>query len=373
MKEESGSEELLHKLSPKKMANILHDPLKTAKAVNLVYITDVDTPRISRQKSGKNFNYFLEGKEIKNKDVLERINKLVIPPAWENVWICALENGHLQATGIDIKKRKQYRYHPAWIALRNHSKYYRMIQFAHALPQIRLHIEKDLARKGLPQEKVLAAVVSLMERTHIRVGNNIYEKLYGSFGLTTFQDKHVDIKGNTIKLSFKGKKGVYHDIQLKNPKLSRIVQRCKEIPGKELFQYDDGYGQRHPIDSGMVNDYIREIAGENYTSKDFRTWAGTVSAFLALKELGCAETPADQKKKMAEAIDKVAAKLGNTRNVCKKYYVHPLILSLYENGTLQKYFDQLDEIERNDNQTDLTSEEKIILDILEKGMSFQYC
>ncbi|MDO5523405.1 MAG: DNA topoisomerase IB [Bacteroidia bacterium] len=359
-------EEILHNLSPKKITNILQDPQKTAKVVNLVYVTDTGSPGIMRKKNGKSFRYLLNGKEVKSKKVLQRIQKLVIPPAWEDVWICALENGHLQVTGFDVKKRKQYRYHPAWVALRNHSKYYRMVQFAHALPAIRLRIEKDLARKGLPQEKVLAAVISLMERTNIRVGNNVYEKLYGSFGLTTLKDKHIDVKGNTIRFSFKGKKGVYHDITLKNPKLSRIVQRCKEIPGKELFQYYDDEGKRQTIDSGMVNDYIKEISGEEYTSKDFRTWAGTVSAFLAFKELGCAETDTEKKRKVVEALDKVAAHLGNTRSVCKKYYVHPLIISLYESGALQDYYDQLDKIERNDNQTDLTEEEKIILSILEK-------
>lgn len=367
MQEQPEIEELLNNLSPKKIAKILHDPVNTAKAVNLVYVTDAETPGIIRKKRGAKFQYFLEDKEIKNKEVLDRIKKLVIPPAWEDVWICSLDNGHLQVTGMDAKKRKQYRYHPAWVALRNHSKYYRMIRFAYALPEIRLHLEKDLAKQGLPREKVLAAVVSLMERTNIRVGNNIYEKLYGSFGLTTLKDKHIDIKGNTIRFSFKGKKGVYHDISLRNPKLARIVLRCKEIPGKELFQYYDEEGKRQTIDSGMVNEYIRSIAGEDYTSKDFRTWAGTVNAFLAFKELGYAETQTEQKRKVVEALDMVAANLGNTRTVCKKYYVHPLIISLYENGTLRKYYEQLDKIEENDNRTDLTKEEKIILSILEKG------
>ncbi len=367
MQEANPVEEIIQKISPKKIAKILNDPEKTAKAVNLVYVSDNGTSGISREKKGKNFRYYLEGKEIKENEVLERIKKLVIPPAWEDVWICALENGHLQVTGVDAKRRKQYRYHPAWVALRNHSKYYRMIQFAHALPQIRLHVEKDLARKGLPREKVLATVISLMERTNIRVGNNIYEKLYGSFGLTTLKDKHIDVKGGTIKFSFKGKKGVHHDISLKNPKLARTVQRCKEIPGKELFQYYDEDDKRQSIDSGMVNDYIREISGSDFTAKDFRTWAGTVNAFLALKELGSAETQTEQKKKVVEALDKVAEHLGNTRAVCKKYYVHPLIISLYESGSLKDYYDELDKIEVNDNRTDLANEEKIILSLLEKG------
>lgn len=367
MQQTDPVEDIIQKMSPKKIARIINDPVKTAKAVHLVYVTDTRTQGISRKRRGKKFRYFLEDTEVKDKEVLERIRKLVIPPAWEDVWICALENGHLQVTGIDAKKRKQYRYHPAWVALRNHSKYYRMIQFANALPQIRLQVEKDLAKKGLPQEKVLATVISLMERTNIRVGNNIYEKLYGSFGLTTLKDKHINVKGSTIRFSFKGKKGVHHDIDLKNSKLARTVQRCKEIPGKELFQYYDEDGKRQPIDSGMVNDYIREISGADFTAKDFRTWAGTVNAFLALKELGGAETQTEKKKKVVEALDKVAERLGNTRAVCKKYYVHPLIISLYESDSLNDYYEQLDKIEQNDNRTDLTKEEKIILSILEKG------
>lgn len=367
MSETEQIEEIIQHITPKKFAKILNDPEKTAKTVNLVYVNDHDSAGITRKKHGDNFNYYFEGKMVKDKAVIERIKKLVIPPAWEDVWICALENGHLQATGFDVRKRKQYRYHPSWNALRNHSKYYRMIQFAHALPEIRLHVEKDLARHGMPQRKVLAAVISLMERTNIRVGNNIYEKLYGSFGLTTLKDKHIDIKGNTMKFTFKGKKGVYHDISLRNPKLARIVQKCKEIPGKDLFQYFDDEGKRQTIDSGMVNDYIREISGDNFTAKDFRTWSGTINAFLAFRELGGFETQTEQKKKIIQALDKVAEQLGNTRTVCKKYYIHPLIISLYETGGLNYYYQQLDRIEENDNKADLTCEEKIILSILEKG------
>lgn len=360
------ADKIVQKISPAKMANILHDPLKTVKAVDLVYISDHQLG-IIRKRQGKTFRYFLKGKEVNNKKVLKRIKKLVIPPAWEDVWICALENGHLQATGIDSKMRKQYRYHPVWVALRNHSKYYRMIQFAHALPQIRASVEKDLALRGLPREKVLALVISLMERTNIRVGNSSYEKLYGSFGLTTLKNRHTDVKGNKIIFSFKGKKGVYHDISLRNSKLARIIQQCKEIPGKELFQYYDEDGERKTIDSGMVNTYIKEIGREDFTSKDFRTWGGTVNAFLALRESGLVETQAEQKKKVVEALDKVAVSLGNTHAVCRKYYVHPLIISLYESGSLQEYFDQFDIAEERDSLTALTKEERIILSILEKG------
>ena len=274
-------------------------------------------------------------------------------------------NGHIQATGIDAMGRKQYIYHTEWVNQRDKRKYHRMIQFAYALPKIRLQIEKDQSRKGLQKEKVLALIISLMERTSIRVGNNTYEKLYGSFGLTTLKDKHTEIKGSDIKFSFKGKKGVYHDINLRNSRLARMVQRCKEIPGKELFQYYDDEGKRQSIDSGMVTDYLKEISGEEFTSKDFRTWAGTVKAFLAFKELGCGGSDSEKKRLITEAVDKVATKLGNTRAVCKKYYIHPEIITSYENGALQEYFDQLDAIEEEDNYSDLTKEEKIVLSILE--------
>ena len=353
-------------LSKSKISKILHDPVKTAQAVNLVYVSDT-FPGIIRQKKGNTYKYVRDEKEIADEAELQRIKKLVLPPAWENVWICALHNGHLQATGLDIKKRKQYRYHPSWNALRNHTKFYRMLQFGKKLPAIRLKLEKDLSLPGLPKNKILATVVSLMERTNIRVGNNIYEKLYGSFGLTTLKDSHVKVNGNDVKFSFIGKKGIPHSISLKNKKLASIVQKSKDIPGKELFQYYDEKGQRHSIDSGMVNEYLKSSCGEDFTAKDFRTWAGTVNAFLAFRELGMAETDSSTKKNIIAALDKVASQLGNTRTVCKKYYVHPLILSLYETKGIQKYFTQLDLIEKDDDKSGLTTDEKIIMKILESN------
>ena len=355
-----------HDMPPKTTVTLINDPVKAARTMKLVYVLDGETTGITRKKRKKGFQYLYEGGTVKDRKVLERIKKLVIPPAWNNVWICPMENGHLQATGIDALGRKQYLYHPLWIELRNQRKYHRMVQFAHALPAIRLQIEKDLSRRGMSREKVLALIVSLMERTSIRVGNSTYEKMYGSFGLTTLKDKHIDVKGSSIQFSFKGKKGVYQDIGIKSPRLARMVQQCKEIPGKELFQYYDEEGKRQSIDSGMVNNYIKDICGEDFTSKDFRTWSGTVKAFLAFRELGCAETESEKKKLVVEAIDRVAAQLGNTRAVCKKYYIHPEIISQYESGTIQNYFDQLDEIEKTDAKTGLTNEEKIVLSILEK-------
>ncbi|AZI68111.1 DNA topoisomerase IB [Kaistella daneshvariae] len=361
------SVDLITKISPAKIIKIMKDPVKSAKAVKLVYTNDGETLGISRRKRGKNFTYFLGDEKVKDKEELERIKKLSIPPAWEDVWICALENGHLQATGIDAKRRKQYRYHPVWNALRNHTKFYRMLQFGETLPTIRLQLEKDLSRRNLDKRKVLALVVSLMERTNIRIGNNIYEKLYGSFGLTTLKDKHVNITGQKIKFSFKGKKGIYHDIDLKNRKLAKAVKNCRDIPGKELFQYYDEDGKRHAIESGMVNEYIKEISGEDFTAKDFRTWSGTVNALIAFKEIESSAEPEEkttQKSKIKKAIELVACELGNTSTVCRKYYIHPLIINLYESNSIKKYLEELDDIEVDDGKSGLTKEEKIVMKIL---------
>lgn len=352
-------------LTPAKIVKIMKDPVKSAKAVSLVYTSDREIAGIIRKKSKDRFVYFNGDEKVKDKDEINRINKLAIPPAWENVWICSLENGHLQATGTDAKNRKQYRYHPVWNALRNHTKFYRMLQFGYALPKIRLNLEKDLSLKTLEKRKVLAVVVSLMERTNIRIGNSVYEKLYGSFGLTTLKDKHVQITGQKINLSFKGKKGIYHDIDLRNRKLAKAVQNCKDIPGKELFQYYDSDGKRHTVDSGMVNEYIKEISGEDFTAKDFRTWSGTVNALIAFKEIGAAESDKVYKSKVKEALEMVASHLGNTATICRKYYVHPLVINLYENNSIRKYLDELDDIELDDGKSGLTKEEKIVMKILE--------
>lgn len=363
--EMNADTEIISHLRPSKIVKIMNDPEASAKAVHLVYTSDAETAGITRRKTGKKYSYFKDGEKIKDKNEISRINKLVIPPAWENVWICALENGHLQATGFDVKKRKQYRYHPLWSALRNHTKFYRMLQFGYALPDIRLQIEQDLALRNFEKKKILALIVSLMQRTNIRIGNNAYEKLYGSFGLTTLKGRHVKINGQKITFEFKGKKGIMHHIDLKSRRLAKLVQKCKDIPGKELFQYMDEEGNRHSVDSGMVNDYIKKISGEDFTAKDFRTWSGTVSALIAFKEIGYAENNTQYKKKVKEALEIVAGHLGNTSTVCRKYYVHPLVINLYENNTIKKYLDELEEIEVNDGKAGLTQEEKLVLKILE--------
>ena len=356
----------LPKLTKRKLRSIVKDEEKTAQAANLIYVSDKE-PGIERRKKGDSFEYYYQGKLINDDEELLRIKHLVLPPAWEKVWICKNENGHLQATGFDTKNRKQYKYHHAWNALRNETKYYRLYDFGKALPEIRLQLEKDLSISELSERKVLAAVVSLMERTNIRIGNSFYEKEYGSFGLTTLKDRHVKFEGNAVTFSFKGKKGVAHKIKLKSRRLASIIKKCRDVPGKELFQYYDDEGNHHSIDSGIVNTYIREISQHDFTAKDFRTWAGTVQAFLALKSIGCCETKAETKKRIVEALDIVSEHLGNTRTVCKKYYVHPLILSLYESKKLEKYIDELEKIEKDDGKTGLSPEEKIVMKILESN------
>ncbi|MEO8414988.1 MAG: DNA topoisomerase IB [Ginsengibacter sp.] len=354
------------KVSKKQLKSIVKNEEKTARAANLVYVTGSE-PGIERKTKGKTFQYYYNEEKITDDEELLRIKHLVIPPAWTNVWICKKENGHLQATGYDMKNRKQYRYHAHWNSLRNHTKFYRLLDFGKALPVMRLQLEKDISTPSLSLKKVLAAVVSLMERTHIRVGNSFYEKTYGSYGLTTLKDKHVKFNGHAVSFAFVGKKGVSHKITLKNKKLAGIIKKCRDVPGKELFQFYDDEGNHQSIDSGLVNKYIREISDADFTAKDFRTWAGTVQTFLALKSIGCCETQAETKKRIVEALDIVSEHLGNTRTVCKKYYVHPLILSLYESKKLEKYISELDEVEKNDNKSDLTPEEKIVLKILESN------
>ncbi len=310
------------------------DPVESAEAIGLQYVCD-DIPGIQRQRVGDGFRYLdPNGKQIKDEKEIRRIESLGIPPAWEQVWICPLANGHLQATGRDAKGRKQYRYHTEWRQIRDQTKFTRMIAFSEALPTLRERIEHDLAVPGLPREKVLATVVRLMELTRIRVGNEEYAKTNKSFGLTTMRDRHVDVSGSTIHFKFRGKSGVKHDIEITDRRLARIVKRCQDIPGQELFQYIDENGDRQSIDSGAVNAYLREITGQDFTAKDFRTWAGTVLAALELQEIGAAESATATKKALVQAVKTVAEYLGNRPATCRKYYVHPAILDAYESGTL---------------------------------------
>jgi DNA topoisomerase-1 len=352
------------KLSHTHLLKIHHDPVLAAETINLVYISD-ESEGIHRLKKGNGWSYRLKDQVIRDKNIIQRIKKLAIPPAWENVWICHLENGHLQATGYDARSRKQYRYHPLWNYLRNETKYHHLLEFGKALPNLRLRLEKDLALKDISAPKVIATVISLMERTYIRVGNESYEKMNGSFGLTTLKDKHVNIEGDALKFSFKGKKGIYHDISLKNKKLAKAVKECRDIPGKELFQYYDESGQRKSIDSGMVNNYIREAMDGAYSAKDIRTWAGSLNILHSLSAMENAVDDKIKKQNINKAIDEVSLRLGNTRTVCRKYYIHPAIISLYEENKLDEYMKELNVIEKNDNVSGLTSAEKILMKILE--------
>jgi DNA topoisomerase I len=313
---------------------VVSDPVESAQAAGLRYVSDMQ-PGIRRKKSGKGFAYVgTDGKTIRETKELARIRSLAIPPAYTDVWICPSPNGHIQATGRDARGRKQYRYHPKWREVRDETKFGRMLAFSEALPRIRERLEHDLKLPGLPREKVLATVVSLLECTCIRVGNEEYTKANRSYGLTTLQDRHVEISGSKLRFEFRGKSGKTHTVSLSDRRLARIVQRCQALPGEDLFQYLDDDGVRQTIGSGDVNDYIREISGQEFTAKDFRTWAGTLLAVAALSAVGAWSTQRQAKSNVLRAIDEVAEQLNNTRAVCRKYYVHPAVFESYLAGSM---------------------------------------
>lgn len=348
-----------------KLEKIGSDPKITAKSVGLRYAVNAANG-IFRQKHKDTFIFIdQDGNQVRDEDTLERIKKLVIPPAWENVWISPYENGHLQVTGTDVKGRKQYRYHSHWNQIRNQSKFYRLRRFALALPKIRAQVDKDLNRKGLPYEKVVALVVRLIEMTNIRIGNDAYKKLYGSFGLTTLRDKHVKFEKSKAVFEFIGKKGVNHKISLESAKLANLVRKCKEIPGQELFQYYDDNHQRHTIGSGDINNYLKEITQEDFTAKDFRCWAGSVNALHEFQQAEKPNTPSESKHKIVEVLDTIASKLGNTRTVCKKYYVHPTVIAAYEKGSVWNYRPKTILSQQQKSNSKLNSEEKALVKLLE--------
>jgi len=327
----------VRKINPKLLQQLIESPETAIEHLNLVYVTD-PLLSISRKKKKDNFIYLSSDGSLTQKEQLERIKALVIPPAWQNVRITHLKNGHLQAIGEDVKRRKQYRYHALWSKIRNQTKFYRMGIFGDALPKIRKKVDTDIAQKGWPQTKVLALVVKIMEETHIRIGNEQYAKRNKSYGLTTLRKKHVDIFKDKVKFHFTGKKGKEHNITLRNKKLTKLVSRCEEIPGWELFKFYDVDGEKHDIDSSMVNDYIRTISRHSFTAKDFRTWAASVVFFDTLLDFGTEMEEKKQHKNILAAFDTAAVALGNTRNVCRKYYVHPLLVLSYEDGSLTKTF-----------------------------------
>lgn len=311
-----------------------HRATKAAEAAQLHYVRD-GGPGIRRRRAGKGFNYVdAAGKRVTDRGTLGRIRALAIPPAWTEVWICPDANGHLQATGVDARGRKQYRYHPRWREVRDAAKFDRLVDFAKALPGIRRRTAHDLKRKGLPREKVLAAVVQLLEKTLIRVGNDEYARANQSYGLTTIRDKHVAVRGGTVAFSFRGKSGIEHDIDLRDPALARVVKACQDLPGQEVFAYFDEAGKQVDVTSDDVNAYLKEISGSDFTAKDFRTWAGTVLAAQALEEIATFDSKAEAKRNIVRAVEKVAGELGNTKAVCRKCYIHPAVLDAYMDGHL---------------------------------------
>lgn len=303
--------------------------VESAAAAGLRYVTDA-MPGIRRKRVGRGFAYYdPEGQLIRNRDELKRIRALVIPPAWTEVWICPNPTGHIQVTARDAKGRKQYRYHPRYREVRDETKFGRMLEFSQIVPKIRDQVELDLAKPGLPREKVLATVVRLLEKTLIRVGNDEYAKENRSYGLTTMRRRHVAVSGHKLRFEFRGKSGVMHSVSITDRHIARIVQHCQELPGQELFQYLDEEGRRQAVDAGDINEYLGHIAGRDVTAKDFRTWAGTMLAAGALRDMGAATSEREAKANVVKAIDQVAHRLGNTRTVCRKYYVHPAVIEAY--------------------------------------------
>lgn len=346
----------------------LADPPAAAKAAGLRYVTD-SKPGIRREKDGEGFRYLdAKGEPVEDEATLKRIKALAIPPAWQEVWICAQANGHLQATGRDAKGRKQYRYHAKWRNVRDEVKYERMINFGKALPQIRAEVDRALKLPGLPREKVLATIVYLLEATMMRVGNEEYARTNKSFGITTLRNRHVKVDGSDVEFRFRGKSGVYHKIHVHDRRLARIIRSSRDLPGQELFQYVDEDGETHSIDSSDVNDYLRTITGEDYTAKDFRTWSGTVLAAMALQEFEKFDSETQAKKNIVRAIESVAEKLGNTPSVCRKCYVHPAVLDAYLEGSVLEALRERTEQQLTEDLHTLQPEEAAVLAMLQQRL-----
>jgi DNA topoisomerase-1 len=324
----------------RRASDAIEQSREAAKEAGLRYVCDA-SPGIRRLRAGNGFSYVSpDGQHVAEEQTLARIRRLAIPPAWRDVWICPSANGHIQAVGRDARGRKQYRYHSRWREVRDDNKYGRLIAFARALPKIRARVRRDAAKPGLPREKVLAAVVQLLEKTLIRVGNDEYAKHNGSYGLTTLKNRHARVRSGKIRFQFRGKSGVVHAVEINDPRLAKIVKNCQDLPGAELLQYLDDEGVVRDIGSADVNDYLREISGEPFTAKDFRTWAGTVLAAQALQEFHAFDSQAQAKRNVVRAIENVAERLGNTKAVCRKCYVHPEVLNAYLDGSLVATLEQ---------------------------------
>ena len=346
----------------KLMKLLIQSPQSAIEKLDLVYVSDKEMP-IERCKEGEGFIYRKNGKCIKQKSELKRFSSLVLPPAWENVRISELSNGHLQAVGFDEKKRKQYRYHPKWNLIRNQTKFYKITEFGKKLPQIRKKVDADLEQREWTKNKVIALVIRLMEETHIRIGNEKYAKNNKSYGLSTLRKRHININKNSLRFEFIGKKGKKHTITTRNKQLVKLVSRCEEIPGWEVFKYYDENGERKILDSHMVNVYLHEISGEYFSAKNFRTWNASLIFFETLIELGIAEEEKEIKKNILTAFDATAVALGNTRTVCRNYYVHPLLVSTYEDGTIETYFDKVKKC--RSKQKYLSGTEVVFLDLIQ--------
>lgn len=346
------------------------DPVMAARAAGLRYVTDAQ-PGIRRVSRGKGFAYYSpENQPIRDQETLSRIRSLVIPPAWKSVWICPHPAGHLQATGRDDRGRKQHRYHPRWREVRDATKYDRMIAFARILPRVRRQVTQLIQTPGLSRDKVLATIIRLLEVSLVRVGNEEYARHNKTYGLTTLQDRHAKVNGEKLQFFFKGKSGKWHDITVEDRRMAKIVKSCQDLPGQDLFQYLDDNQQRRDVTSDDVNQFISQIAGQEFTAKDFRTWAGTVLTAQTLYQMGPAQTKVQLKSHIAQAIKLAAARLGNTVSVCRKCYVHPLVLDAYSHGELHLKVPSKKEPEpAPSNLDDLSEDEQAVLDFLQSRAS----
>ena len=341
------------------------DPKEAAESAGLIYVSDEERG-LRRERAGEGFRFLKAGGgAVEDEATLERIRKLAIPPAWEEVWICPKATGHIQATGRDARGRKQYKYHPQFREVRESTKYEHMMEFARALPSVRAKLAEHMALRGLPREKVLATVVHLLESTLIRVGNDDYARTNKSYGLTTLRNPHVKVEGAELRFQFKGKSGKTWRLQLKDRRVAKIVRACQELPGQRLFQYQDEQGEVREVTSADVNAYLKEVTGSDITAKDFRTWAGTVLAALALQEFEQIDTQAAQKKNIKAAIERVSARLGNTPTICRKCYIHPEVLNAYIEGDLLLQVKERAEQELREDIAQLKPEEAAVLAMLE--------
>ena len=344
---------------------VAQDAAEVAEDAGLRYVSD-EQPGYTRKAKGDDFEYFdADGKPIRDETRLLRIRRIAIPPAYKDVWICPSPNGHIQATARDARGRKQYRYHERWREARDENKYDRILVFGQALPKIRRQVNKDMGLRELPRNKVLATVVHLLGRTFIRIGNEEYARENQSFGLTTMRNRHVDVRGPKLTFSFKGKSGVKHEIDVSDRRLANIIRKLQDLPGQDIFQYEDEVGEVRNVDSQDVNDYLQEITGEEFTAKDFRTWAGTVLTAMALNAQGPVENQAQAKKNIKDAITAVAKILGNTPTVCRKSYVHPVVLESYLDGDMIEGLRQKTEEALAENLEDLRAEEAAVMSFLQ--------